>query len=39
MQFQINLKENPPHFYRLRGEMLGGTLIDKHGFIHLVNGE
>jgi len=26
-------------FYRLRGEMLGGTLIDKHGFIHLVNGE
>lgn len=26
-------------FYRLRGEMLGGTQIDKHGFIHLVNGE
>ena len=37
--FNGQLHTDGVFFYRLRGEMLGGTLIDKHGFIHLVNGE
>ena len=37
--FNGELHTDGVFFYRLRGEMLGGTLIDKHGFIHLVNGE
>jgi gliding motility-associated-like protein len=37
--FNGKLHTDGVFFYRLRGEMLGGTLIDKQGFIHLVNGE
>ena len=37
--FNGQLHTDGVFFYRLRGEMLGGTLIDKHGFIHLVDGE
>ena len=37
--FNGQLHTDGVFFYRLRGEMLGGTQIDKHGFIHLVNGE
>ena len=37
--FNGKLHTDGVFFYRLKGEMLGGTLIDKHGFIHLVNGE
>ncbi|MFN5507002.1 MAG: PKD domain-containing protein [Flavobacteriia bacterium] len=37
--FDGQLHTDGVFFYRLRGEMLGGTLIDKHGFIHLVDGE
>ena len=37
--FNGQLHTDGVFFYRLRGEMLGGTLIDKHGFIHLVKGE
>ncbi|MDP4956031.1 MAG: PKD domain-containing protein [Crocinitomicaceae bacterium] len=36
--FNGELHTDGVFFYRLRGEMLGGTLIDKHGFIHLVDG-
>jgi gliding motility-associated-like protein len=36
--FDGQLHTDGVFFYRLRGEMLGGTLIDKHGFIHLVDG-
>jgi gliding motility-associated-like protein len=36
--FNGQLHTDGVFFYRLRGEMLGGTLIDKHGFIHLVDG-
>ena len=37
--FNGQLHTDGVFFYRLRGEMLGGTLIDKHGFIHLVDVE
>lgn len=37
--FNGQLHTDGVFFYKLKGEMLGGTLIDKHGFIHLVNGE
>jgi len=36
--FDGQLHTDGVFFYRLCGEMLGGTLIDKHGFIHLVDG-
>ncbi|MEN9699421.1 MAG: hypothetical protein RLZZ301_619 [Bacteroidota bacterium] len=38
IDFNGQLHTDGVYFYRLKGEMLGGTQIDKQGFIHLVDG-